>query len=180
MHPSDELLNEFLDGALPPETRHATESHLAACTDCAARLTALRTLFTEIESLPEVDLSRSLAVSVTRALNRRAALPRWLRLTAMLEAAGAVAGLALAAPVLGEFVASLTPALRLPSWTELLLQLQVQWMTLLLSVPEFTPPAIPTLTLDVSSLALTVTALGAFLFWVIGNGLLLKRMMKST
>jgi anti-sigma factor RsiW len=180
MHLSDEHLNEYLDEALAPEVRGRADSHLAACPECAARLAGLRAVFARIESLPEAPLSRDLAPSVRRALDRRAALPRWLRLTAGLEAAGAVAALALAAPVLAEFADSLASTVRPPSWAELAAQLQGQWTVLLQSIPEFPVPELPVFPLEVSSVALTLTALGAFVFWVVGNGLLLKRMVRTS
>jgi anti-sigma factor RsiW len=175
MHLSDELLNEYLDQALTPEARAEAEPHLAACADCAARLAALRGLFAEIESLPELTLPRSLAAPVTRRVSGRAALPRWIRLTATLQAALAVIVLALAAPFLSGLVASLTVRYTPLSLAELLLHLQTQSTALLALLPEFVPPQLPAISLGLSSLALTLTAISAFFFWIIGNGLLLKR-----
>lgn len=179
MHLSDELLNEYLDQALTPQARDEAVRHLAACADCAARLAALQALFADIESLPEVALSRSLAAPVTRLLRGRRALPRWIRLTAVLESALAAAAVLLAAPVLSEFLASLSTQYEWPSVAEMLLQFQVEWTAWLATLPEFTLPELPTLSLEVSSLALTLTGLAAFLMWVVGNGLLLRRMKSS-
>jgi hypothetical protein len=187
MHLSDGQLNEYLDGALAPEMHAAAVRHLAACADCARRLAALQALFAEIESLPEVSLSRDLreappwsAVPVTPMVNGHATLPRWIRLTAVLEAALAVVALAFAAPILSDFITSLTPFYQMPSLAELLLGFQIQWADLVQSVPEFIPPTLPAFSLDISGMALTLTVIGAFVLWIIGNGLLLKRVTKAS
>ena len=73
MHLTDEQLNEYLDNEIVD--RAQVELHLFACDDCAARLTALRALFDEIESLPELALSRDIAAPVTRRIDGRAAVP---------------------------------------------------------------------------------------------------------
>jgi len=59
MHLTDEQLNEYLDNEIVD--RADIESHLASCGECAARLTALQTLFAELDSLPELELTRDLA-----------------------------------------------------------------------------------------------------------------------
>lgn len=188
MHLSDEQLHEYLDQAFAPETRAEAVKHLAACVDCTTRLSALQALFVTIESLPEAALSRDLAGPVTQtlrqaqddALGGRVALPRWIRLTAGLQAALAVIALALAAPILNEYVSPFIADYQPPSLTEFLVQIQTQWALWVGSVSEFTLPAIPSLSLDLSSLALTLAAITAFLLWVVGNGLLLRRMTKSS
>ena len=52
MHLTDVQLNEYLDNETTERTQ--IESHLSVCDECTARLSALKTLFTEIESLPEI------------------------------------------------------------------------------------------------------------------------------
>ena len=59
MHLTDEQLNEYLDHETSEQVQ--IETHLAACAECVARLTALQTLFAEIESLPEMELRHSIA-----------------------------------------------------------------------------------------------------------------------
>ncbi|HEY2979882.1 MAG TPA: zf-HC2 domain-containing protein [Anaerolineales bacterium] len=186
MHLSDEQLNEYLDQALTAEARAAAVAHLAACADCSARLTALQGLFAAIESLPEQALSRDLGGSVVHALRhsfqsqRGEGLPRWIRLTAGLQAALAVIVLVSAAPILQEVISPILTAYKWPSLAELLLQFQTQWTAWTQSIAAFTPPALPALSVDISTLALTSVAISAFLLWVVGNGLLLRRMTKSS
>ena len=183
MHLSDEQLHEYLDRAITPQARGEVVRHLAACADCAARLTALQVLFAQIESLPDAQLSRDLAGPVTRALrpapavnmpqdkvlHGRGTLPRWVRLTAGLEAALAVLALAFAAPIMTELVSPWIASYPLPSLAELIVELQSQWLLWTQSMSEFTLPRIPSLAVDISSLALTTIALVAFLVWVVGN-----------
>jgi anti-sigma factor RsiW len=186
MHLSDEQLNEYLDGALTPEARTEAVKHFAVCADCATRLTAQQALFAQIESLPEEALSRDLAGSLVRALRhgfasqRGEILPRWVRLTTGLQAVLAILALALAAPLLNEYVGPWVAEYKLPSLTRLLVQMQTQWALWLASVSEFALPPVPDFELDISSLALTVTAISAFLIWLVGNGLLLRRTTRSS
>jgi hypothetical protein len=83
--------------------------------------------------------------------------------------------LVLAAP----FVVNLVPSIATPSLTEILLQIQSQWLTLfdiftnyqLPSMPSFPPLQIPTLTL-------AFTLIGASVLWLLGNGLLLRKIIR--
>ena len=179
-HISDVQLNEFLDNEIADRTH--IESHLASCGECAARLTALQSLFAELDSLPEVELTHSIAARITPHATSSTQLPRWLTLTATLQAAFALIALLVAAP----FVMNLLPPLETPSFTEVLIQLQSQWLTLfntftnyraaslwdqLPNLPTLPPLQIPTLTL---SLALAF----ASLLWLVGNGLLLRKQIR--
>jgi anti-sigma factor RsiW len=112
MHLTDIQLNEYSDNETSPEERAQIESHLLACEDCAARVTALQTLFAKIESLPELALSRDFASPFTRPSNLTVPqFPRWLTLTATLQAACALTALVVAAP----FVTNLLPSIEIPS-----------------------------------------------------------------
>ena len=181
-HLTDEQLNEYLDNETGE--REAIESHLSVCAECGARLTALQTLFVEIESLPELELTSDFrerrakqrqslwdparVVSTPRLIPR---LPRWLTLTATLQAILALIALILGAP----FVMNLLPEIEAPSLTEIFLQLQSQWVAWLEIMTAFELPAFPEIpAFDVSSVVLTLTLAGASLLWVVGNGLLLR------
>jgi len=174
MHLTDEQLNEYLDHE--SAERAQIESHLAECGDCAARLTALQALFDEIESLPELALSRNLAAPFTRQSNLPVPqLPRWLTLTATLQAALALIALIVAAP----FVASLVPEFQMPSFTDVFIQVQSQWTAWLDTLANYQlpyPPRLPPL--EISSLMLTLTLAGASLLWLVGNGVLLRKQIK--
>ncbi len=189
MHLTDEQLNEYVDNE--SAERVQIEAHLSACDECAARLTALQTIFAEIESLPELEWTRPIAARfVSTKLNASAPtpsltpqLPRWLTLTATLQAAVALVTLVLAAP----FITNLLPAVQMPSLTNVFLQLQSQWAawldllsTLRLgSGQAFQMPTLPQLpALEVSSLMLISTLAIVSMLWLVGNGLLLRNQMK--
>ena len=172
-HLTDELLNEYLDNELPD--RAPVENHLAACADCSARLAALRTLFAELDSLPELELTHSLAARFLPDPVPTPQLPRWLTLTACLQAALALTVIMAAAP----FVTNLLPAIETPSITEILTQLQSLWIAWLDFLSSFRLPAIPQFPpIEISSLVLSLTLAGVSLLWLVGNGLFLKNQIK--
>ena len=87
------------------------ELHLSSCEECAARLSTLQALFAEIESLPELELTRNIseaplwgAAPFMGDRNLPAQLPRSLRLAVTLQAALALLAIFIAAPFVIEFV----------------------------------------------------------------------------
>ena len=172
-HLTDVQLNEYLDNESSEGLR--IDAHLAECADCAALLTALQALFTEIESLPEVALSRPIAARFTRPVGLPAPMPRLLTLTATLQAVMALLILTLAAP----FLTNLLPDMETPSLAGMMLQLQRQWITWADLLSSFQVPALPQLpALEISSFMLTLTLVGISMLWLLGNGLLLRKQMK--
>jgi hypothetical protein len=173
MHLTDDQLNEYLDNETGE--RAQIESHLSSCDECAARLTSLKTLFTEIESLPELELTRSFAARFTPALSLTPKLPPFLTLTATLQAALALITLIVAAP----FVTNLLPAVEMPSFAKILILLQTQWITWLETLSTLQFPSVPQITMpELSSLVYTLTLAGVSLLWLVGNGLLLRKQTK--
>ena len=173
MHLTDEQLNEYLDEATT-ERAHI-EAHLSSCDECAARLSTLQNLFTELDSLPELELTRDLAAPFTLRPSLPAQLPKFLTLTAVLQAAVALAALIVAVP----FVSALLPQIELPSFTKLFFQIQSQWTVWLdqlstLALPTFQLINLPTF--EMSSLLFTLA--GVSVLWILGNGLLLRNQMK--
>ena len=173
MHLTDEVLNEYLDNETAE--RAQIESHLAICAECAARLTALQALFAELDSLPEVALSTNIAARFSSQGQLIPQLPRWLTLTATLQAALALIALILAAP----FVMNLLPAVETPSFTEILIQLQSQWLMFFTTITNYQLPNLPQLPpLQIPTLTLFLALAGASLLWLVGNGLLLRKQIK--
>lgn len=168
-HITDAQLNEHLDNETT--NRAGIEAHLASCDECAARLSALQSLFTELDSLPEAALSRNLAA---RFLPDRKAVsqpPRWLTLTAVLQAAAALVALIVAIP----FFSIMLPKVEMPSFTTWFFEIQSLWTSWLdaistFQMPTFQPSNIPTLEISTLFIALTVVSI----FWIFGNGLLLR------
>jgi hypothetical protein len=91
-HLDHNLLNEYLDGELPPQKQTVVQSHLASCAGCAAELAALQTLFATLEQLPDLEPEHELAPAIMQAISlppQRAALPKMplaLRLVFALQA----------------------------------------------------------------------------------------------
>ena len=172
-HISDVQLNEYLDNE--SAARAQIETHLSSCDECAARFTALKTLFTEIASLPELELTHSIAARLAPTPSLQPQLPTWLTLTATLQAALALITVIAAAP----FISRLLPAIQMPSLTDLFLQLQSQWTIWLDALSTFQLPTLPQIpTLEISSLVLALTLAGVSMLWLVGNGLLLRNQMK--
>ena len=171
-HVMDVQLNEYLDEAT--NERAQIESHLSSCDECAARLTALQNLFAEIESLPELALTKSLAAPFTSPRSLPAGLPRWFPLTVTLQAAVALVSLVVAAP----FVIQLMPAIQAPSLSTVFIQLQTQWRTWLDMLSQFQTPTIPTFSFELSSLYLMTALVVVSMLWLVGNGLLLRNQIE--
>ena len=173
MHLTDDQLNEYLDEST--NERVQIEAHLSSCDECAARLSTLQNLFTELDSLPELELTRELAAPFTLRPSLPAQLPKFLTLTAFLQAAVALAALIIAIP----FVSALLPQIEPPSFTKIFFQIQSQWTVWLdqlstLALPTFQPINLPTF--EMSSLLFTLA--GVSVLWILGNGLLLRNQMK--
>jgi hypothetical protein len=172
-HLTDEQLNEYLDNET--NEREPIESHLAVCADCAARFSALQTLFSELDSLPELTLSTNLAARFMTHPSRLAQLPRWLTLTAILQAVIALIILVVAAP----FVTNLLPEIKTSSYTEILIHIEAQWLTLFNTFTSYQLPTLPSLPpLQFSTLTLSVTLVATSLLWLVGNGLLLRNYIR--
>ena len=169
MHLTNEQLNEYLDNA--STERAFIETHLDSCDECAARLSALQTLFADLDSLPEVELSTDLAARFRPRPSLPAQLPRWLTLTATLQAAAALVALIVAIP----FFSIMLPQVEMPSFTTWFFEIQSLWTSWLdtistFQMPTFQPSSIPTLEMSTLFIALAVVSI----FWIFGNGLLLR------
>ena len=180
MHLTDNQLNEYLDNEI--ENRAQAELHLSSCDDCAARLAALRALFNEIESLPEIALSRDLAAPITRRVSGRGAapaVPRSLGLTVTLQAALTVIAIIFAAPLVMQFVSSYLSRIQTPSFVDMLLQLQTQWRTWLDRLSQFQLPSMPEIpVIELSSWLVMLMVAGVSVLWLVGNRLLLRNQNK--
>lgn len=170
MHLTDEQINEYLDNE--SANRALIESHLDSCNECAARLFALETLFTELDSLPEAALSKDLAARFIPDRNLTVSqLPRWLTLTATLQAILALITLIVAIP----FVSARLPQIQTPSFTTWFSELQLLWTSWLDWLSTFQLPAMQSLpipALEISSLLIALASVS--IIWIFGNGLLLR------
>jgi hypothetical protein len=172
MHLTDNQLNEYLDHE--SAERAQIELHLDSCDECAARLSTLQDLFAELESLSELALTKSLAAPFALRTSLPAQLPAWLPLTVTLQAAAALVALIIAAP----FAIQLLPVVELPSLSDAFLQLQSQWTTWLDMLSQFQLPTLPIISFELSSLYLMSALAVISVFWLVGNGLLLRNQIK--
>ena len=172
-HLSDEILNEYLDDALPPDSRAEVESHLHDCADCELRLDELADLFFELSALPEADLARDLSADVVRTLTPQP-LPRLLKWTALLQVAAALTALVASLPLLQTMFAMDVPAITLPTLPDLTLRFEqaVAEMQTLFTQYQW---QMPRLSFEISSLYITVVVFSVTLLWLMGNGLLLRK-----
>ena len=184
MHLTEEELNEYLDNEL--EDRQRVDLHLSICQECAVRLAALRTLFNEIGSLPELALTHNIseaplwgAAPFMGDRNLRAPLPRSLRLAITLQAALALLALFIATPLVIEFISPYFTNLPMLSFTEVFIRIQSQWISWLDVLSNFRWPTAPKIpAIDLSSLVITLTLLVVSMLWLVGNGLLLRNQIK--
>lgn len=170
MHLTDDQLNEYLDDE---SSEHgAIKTHLDSCAECAARFSALQTLFAELDSLPDAALSINLAARFLPDRKQIPQLPRWLTLTISLQAVGALIALALAAP----FVSMLLP--QAPSLTAWLFEIQTLWIAGLDAMSNYQLPIaqLPAYPVEISTLFIALAIVSVF--WIFGNGFLLRNQRK--
>ena len=79
---NEDLLQEYLDDTLDDETRQAVEAHLASSAAARAQLAELQALFSSLDALPELPLTRDLSEAVVAEIGQETVaatpLPRWL------------------------------------------------------------------------------------------------------
>ena len=171
MHLTDDQLNEYLDNETAQ--RAEIETHLDSCDECAARLSTLQALFADLDSLPEVELSTNIATRFSPRPSLNPSFPRWLTLTASLQAAAALVALIVAIP----FFSIMIPQIETPSFTTGLFELQSLWTSWLdalsnyqLPISQF--PNLPAYPVELSSLFIALAIVS--IVWIFGNGLLLR------
>ncbi len=74
-HLDEPTLHAYLDRELPSTDLAIASSHLTECDDCARRLATLRSLFTSLESLPDLAPTRDVSASVVAAIRSRQTAP---------------------------------------------------------------------------------------------------------
>jgi len=181
MHLTDEQLNEYLDNETME--RVLIEAHLSSCGECVARLTALQALFDEIESLPELELTHSLAARFTLTSKLLPQLPRWLTLTTILQAVFAVITIIFFAPYVASSIEPYSQLFALPTLTDVWLDLQLGFTAWIQSLGSVSLPELPanvfTLPPEITPGILALSLTGMFVIWVLGNWWLLHRKTNS-
>ena len=94
-HSNVETIYAYLDGELTQQEAFALEAHLRTCPECAGELEHQRSLFRSIESLPSVPLGTNLAPGVMAAIRPRRDWLQSLVLGELLAAASLTTALVL-------------------------------------------------------------------------------------
>jgi anti-sigma factor RsiW len=186
-HLDDVMLNEYLDEVLERSARTDVEAHLAHCPDCSTRLLELRTLFADLESLPDLPLERDLTPSVL-AVARRKSRPQTLASPALglifaLQTVASIFLLGLALPLFAQPLQSFT-TFQFGEQLSILLAnllaiLSGSWPALLTAAQNLVSESVsfvqPIQTLPfISEASLMICLSAVFLLWLLGNGLLLR------
>jgi anti-sigma factor RsiW len=191
-HLDDPTLNEYLDGALAPAQRSDIDAHLAACAECAARLSDLRALFATLDALPEEPLARDLTANVLAQLPTRPHIVARaaLRLVFAAQALLTLVLLAVAAPLVTAGLTGLEPASfsqplsgfaaellnsLMGAWASLQAAAQNLWSQSVAWLWQFSAPAGVSAPMLMWGLLLAAIAL----LWAFGNGVLLRSAFAS-
>jgi hypothetical protein len=181
-HFSDDVLNEFLDGNLDSDEIVNFEAHLRACTNCTARLEDLRTVFSSLDTLPDIFLERDFSVYVVSAIQPDVIISKRLKWGL---AAQVILALIMLSLVLPRLLQTWQPALQriqqplneqiqdiLLSWTADFSAQFIVWQICLSNlVSEWQPPSLPV----TSQTMVWPIIIIASLVFVVGNGLILRK-----
>ena len=173
MHLTDEQLNEYLDNET--NEREQIELHLHSCNECNARFSDLQNLFLELDSLPDLQLSRDLSTRFVTSGQLIQSPPRWLTLTVFAQATLAIIALIVSIP----FITTYIPQIDVASLTSPLFEIQSLWNTWLDSLSTLQIPTIPEFPIPVFEMSsLLLMLAGVFVIWILGNGLLLRNQIR--
>jgi hypothetical protein len=173
MHLTDEQLNEYLDNET--SARGQIELHLHSCQACNARFSDLQNLFLELDSLPDLQLTRDLSTRFKSTGQLTLGLPRWLTLTMFAQAVLALIALIVSIPIITTYISQIDVA----SLTSPFFEVQSLWNTWLDTLSTLQLPTIsqfPIPVLEISSLLLALA--GIFFLWIFGNGILLRNQIR--
>jgi anti-sigma factor RsiW len=170
-HPTDSLLNEYLDEALDSPARGDVESHLEDCDTCREKLASLQGVARMLAVLPEALLPHDLAPSIRNKLAHRYLGLAW-RLALAIQAGFVCGLLLLIAPFAANQLAETVPGLanqalatflKLPRAITLPPEFPPLWLP---KLPAFRFPILATS--SNSSLWLTL-GIAATLLFIVGN-----------
>src|SRR5579884_3549299 len=71
-HPDQGVIGEYEEGLLPPARAAAVSEHLADCSDCAARLSAVSGVRARLAALGQVPIPDDVATRLDLAISARA------------------------------------------------------------------------------------------------------------
>lgn len=181
-HHDEWSLQEYLDDVLVDEDRERLELHLAQCDDCAAKYASLKYLYSEMERLPDEPLAHDISARVIRSLALKEDRKPYLYLVLIAQLATAIIVFAAIWPrislELGSIGYSLVRLLEpLQKFADLSAQgiflmreflnwIHSQWIATL---------SMPAIDWPITGLSLALVVGGMTLFWLLGNGLMLRQ-----
>ena len=140
-------------------------------------------MFDEIESLPELALTHSLATRFTLTSKLFPQFPRWLTLTVILQAAFAVITIIFSAPYVTSSIEPYFQLFALPTLTDVWLDIQLNFTAWVQSLGSVSLPEIPAIIFalpsEITPSILALSVMGMFVIWVLGNWWLLHRKTNS-
>jgi hypothetical protein len=179
-HPTEAELQAYADGELSSPSQTGVAEHVLGCPACTRRLEQLGSLFSLIESMPDLALGKDLSGEVLRALPSE--LKR-LPLLTMLEAVAAVALAVLGVPWLASSELGFDLGQALQGWGSSGLgqvdRLVAGLDTLAAGLGQglqglAAPGLLPSLP-SIPASQLWLLGGSAAVLWAVGNGLLLRR-----
>ncbi|MBT3188260.1 MAG: zf-HC2 domain-containing protein [Anaerolineae bacterium] len=176
-HLNEIELNEYLDQMLDKATQKKVEAHLADCEKCRAQVNDLKTLFSTLDELPEIPLTRNLTPNILVRLPKPIRIPvLWKEPAFLIQSVLTIILLALGIPILSTKLATLLPAASYITLRKMLIPFFAWDFSILFTMPEltFSMPTLPTVPVSSDVNALLMLALSASILWGIGNYSLLK------
>ncbi len=187
-HLTETQLNEYLDQMLDNASRQKAETHLADCEQCRAELAELEMLFSTLDELPDIPLTRNLRAKVLARLPQVTQSPAlWKQPVFMMQAILTLALVVVSMPMLTAFGKQIAmwrgmltlPAMHMPSLAEIAAQLLPLLPEFSFALPKLsltlpTAPRLPSLPFSLdANLMLTLVSLSGIL-WLFGNLSLLR------
>jgi len=187
-HISEELLNTYLDEMLDESSRQKVKAHLDTCDQCSAQVNEMRALFSTLEDLPDMPLTRDLTPGVLAQLPKAVNFPvLWRQPAFVIQTLLTILLLAVNFPMLrtlGQQIALwgneiVPPTIKFPTLAEMASQLTplLTWkFGFSFALPELslTIPTIPTIPFSPDTNTGLLLVIFAGLLWVVGNFSLLR------
>ena len=150
-HLTETQLNEYLDHMLDATSRQRVQAHLEICEQCRAELAELETLFTALNQLTDMPLTRDLMPGVLARLPKPFNLPSlWRQPAFLMQALITLVLVGISIPMLQTFLERIprfestltlpTLTFTLPTWTEIITDftLLLAWRpAFTFTLPEF-------------------------------------------
>ena len=192
-HLTETQRNEYLDHVLDATSRQRVQAHLEICEQCRAELAELETIFTALDQLTDVPLTRDLTPGVLARLPKPFNTPSlWRQPAFLIQALITLALLGISIPMLQTFLERMprfentftlpTFTFTLPTWTEIITDftLLLAWRPeFTFTLPEFAiempqMPILPELPVNFEPGILLGLVAVATILWGLGNFSLLR------